>query len=445
MKPEMLTLAGPRVTQGCIRLPGSKSISNRALLLSALAKGTTRIDNLLASDDTFWMLKALKQLGVKVEQQGQSYQVHGHGGLFNARQETPVSFYLGNAGTAMRPLCAALAAASGHFELTGEPRMKERPIGPLVDALAQLGAEIHYLEEEGFPPLHIVGTTLTSGTVSIDGSLSSQYISAILMILPLLKAKSINSEMDYAQSSTRLQLTGELVSLPYIDITVAMMRDFGVTVEQLDERTYIIPADQTYVSPGHYVVESDASSASYFLAAGAIAGRIRVEGVGSASLQGDKAFANVLSRMGADVIVEPHAIEVQARGLQGGSFDLNAIPDAAMTIATLALFAKGTTSIHNIGNWRIKETDRLHAMATELRKVDAHVEEGDDWISITPPSALEPAQAIRHAEIDTYNDHRMAMCFALVAFASVGVTIRDPRCCEKTYPNFFEDFNRFTS
>ncbi|RUO44449.1 3-phosphoshikimate 1-carboxyvinyltransferase [Aliidiomarina taiwanensis] len=435
MKHNALTLSGPRVTEGCIRLPGSKSISNRALLLAALAEGTTRIDNLLVSDDTHWMLSALKQLGVSVQQVGQQYHVQGRAGFFAASQLAQVSLFLGNAGTAMRPLCAALAASSGSFELTGEPRMKERPIGPLVDALRELGADIRYLEEEGFPPLEINGSTLLSGQVSIDGSLSSQYISALLMILPLLEG----------QENTRLELTGDLVSLPYIDITLAMMREFGAQVEQLDERTFLIPPGQRYVSPGDYLVESDASSASYFLAAGAIAGQIRVEGVGSASLQGDKAFADVLARMGAEVTIEPHAIEVQAGPLQGGDFDLNAIPDAAMTIATLALFAQGTTCIRNIGNWRIKETDRLHAMATELRKVGAGVEEGEDWICITPPSSLQAATSIQHATIETYNDHRMAMCFALLAFDAAGVTILDPQCCEKTYPAFFHDFNQLTS
>lgn len=435
MKLESLTLSGPRVSKGCIRLPGSKSISNRALLLAALAEGSTRIDNLLTSDDTHWMLTALEQLGVGIKQEGEQYQVQGLGGFFSVDQAQQLSLFLGNAGTAMRPLCAALAASSGRFELTGEPRMKERPIGPLVDALRQLGADVIYTEQEGFPPLQINGNTLSSGKVSIDGSLSSQYISALLMILPLLKGKK----------STQLQLTGDLVSLPYIDITVAMMRDFGAAVQQLDERTFVIPAEQRYVSPGYYLVESDASSASYFLAAGAIAGKIRVEGVGSASLQGDKAFADVLARMGAQVTIEPHAIEVQAGTLQGGDFDLNAIPDAAMTIATLAVFAKGTTCIRNIANWRIKETDRLHAMATELRKVGAGVEEGEDWICITPPNSLEPAQAIQHGTIETYHDHRMAMCFALLAFDSAGVTILDPHCCEKTYPAFFQDFNQLSS
>ncbi len=422
-------LHGPREARGTIRLPGSKSISNRVLLLAALAHGTTRIENLLFSDDTHWMLAALSQLGINIEEHADYVQVQGGGGLFNAPTMQPLSIFLGNAGTAMRPLCAALAASSGQFELTGEPRMKERPIGPLVDALRSLGAEIQYGETEGYPPLRIEGRQLQAAKISIDGSLSSQYISAVLMVLPLLYSKG---------AVTELTLTGNVVSLPYIKLTLAMMRDFGVQVEQLNNRTFIVASNQSYQSPATYQVESDASSASYFLAAGAIAGSIRVEGVGSASLQGDKAFADVLVKMGAKVKIEPHAIEVSAAKLTAGDFDLNAIPDAAMTIATLALFAKGTTRIRNIGNWRIKETDRLHAMATELRKVGAIVEEGEDWIEVTP------VQQLQHASIETYDDHRMAMCFSLLAFDKAGVTILDPDCCHKTYPEYFADFARLT-
>lgn len=433
-----IELQGPRKAQGTIKLPGSKSISNRVLLLAALAQGTTRIENLLFSDDTHWMLQALKQLGIRIEQHADYVEVKGGAGFFKAAIAEPLTLFLGNAGTAMRPLCAALAASQGQFELTGEPRMKERPIGPLVDALVGLGADIHYSEQPGFPPLFIQGGELHCGKLSIDGSLSSQYISAVLMILPLLAATGTTDV-------TELTLTGEVVSLPYIELTVAMMRDFGVDIQQLNERTFIVPANQSYQSPQLYTVESDASSASYFLAAGAIAGAIRVEGVGSASRQGDKAFADVLHKMGAKVTTEPHAIEVQAAALKGGDFDLNEIPDAAMTIATLALFAAGPTRIRNIGNWRIKETDRLHAMTTELRKVGAEVEEGEDWIAIMPPSALTPPQPIKHAIIATYNDHRMAMCFSLLAFDTAGVTILDPDCCHKTYPEYFTDFNRLTT
>lgn len=426
---EQLHLKGPRKTQGTIRIPGSKSVSNRALLLAALAQGETRIDALLFSDDTERMLEALSLLGVASRVEETTVIIEGLGGLFISPDT--LNIYLGNAGTAMRPLAAVLAASQGVFELTGDPRMKERPIGPLVTALEQLGANISYQENEGYPPLIIQGRSLTPQPIQIDGSLSSQYISAILMLLPLLEAKE-------TKQVTQLELVGEIVSLPYIHLTLAMMADFGVTVEWINERTLQVPAGQFYQSPGFYQIESDASSASYFLAAGAIAGQVRVEGVGSASRQGDKDFAKVLAAMGAKVRYEPYAIEVEAAPLTGGDFDLNAIPDAAMTIATTALFAKGTTCIRNIANWRIKETDRLTAMATELRKVGAKVEEGEDWIRIMPPKQIKLAQ------IATYNDHRMAMCFSLLALNEAGVIIEDPACCEKTYPEYFNDFDKIT-
>src|SRR5690554_997898 len=419
-----LTLLGPRNVSGSIHLPGSKSISNRALLLAALAKGTTRIENLLVSDDTKWMLAALQTLGCSVELnvETKQAQVVGQGGLFHAPQQLQTELFLGNAGTAMRPLTAVLAASQGQFLLTGEPRMFERPIGDLVRALEQLGADIRYAGNDDYPPLVIQGRVLKGGAVSIHGGLSSQYISAVLMLLPLL------------QENSELEITGPLVSLPYIELTLGMMAQFGVEVERLTERNYRVRGQQQYQAPASYSVEGDASSASYFLAAAAIAGEITVSGVGRKSLQGDRLFAEVLEKMGAQVEYADTSIHVRKGDLVGGDFDLNAIPDAAMTIATTALFAKGSTTIRNIGNWRIKETDRLAAMATELRKVGATVEEGEDFIVIEPP------EQIQHAKIATYNDHRMAMCFSLLALAPAGVTILDPRCCEKTYPSFFQDF-----
>ncbi|RUO22326.1 3-phosphoshikimate 1-carboxyvinyltransferase [Aliidiomarina iranensis] len=444
-----LTLSYRARVAGTVRVPGSKSIANRALLLAALAEGTTQLDNMLISDDTARMREALTELGVMITEVDTvgakctsvknasekpqvenltSLQVTGLGGL--PAFSGALSLFLGNAGTAMRPLAAVLSASSGEFELTGEPRMYERPIGPLVDALKSLGADIEYQQTEGFPPLLIRGKELQGGLLRVDGSMSSQYVSALLMLLPLLAG------------DTRLQLVGNVVSKPYIDLTIAMMRSFSARVEQVNEREFFIPGQQQYKSPGVYWIEGDASSASYFLAAGAIGqGPVTVEGVGSESLQGDRAFADVLEAMGAEVSWGARSIRVAAgkQDLQGGVFDLNHIPDAAMTIATTALFASGSTEIRNIANWRLKETDRLHAMATELRKCGADVVEGDDWIRITPPPA--GANGLRHAEIATYDDHRMAMCFALVSFAECGVTILDPECCKKTYPNFFADFS----
>ena len=419
---KQLTLNGFSRVEGEIRLPGSKSISNRALLMAALAKGTTRLTNLLFSDDVRYMLDALRALGVKVQVDEESFEavIEGLGSGFHVIEKKEL--YLGNAGTAMRPLSAALALSEGEFSLTGEARMKERPIGPLVDTLKSLGADIEYLENEGFPPLAIKGKTLSKNEVSIDGSLSSQYITAILLASPLLK------------NGLTLTIEGELVSKPYIDITILMMGRFGVKVTAINERTYEIAAGQWYQSPGDYLVEGDASSASYFLAAAAInGGKVTVHGVGTQSIQGDKAFADVLEKMGATITWDETFISAERGELKGVDMDMNHIPDAAMTIATTALFAKGPTSIRNVYNWRIKETDRLHAMATELKKLGAEVEEGEDYLTVWP---LETPKL---AEIDTYNDHRMAMCFALVAVGGFDVVINDPDCTHKTFPTFFKE------
>lgn len=411
--------------QGEVRLPGSKSIANRALLLAALAKGTTVLDNMLLSDDTARMREALVALGVKIDQGNDATQlrVHGGGGVFAIQNS--LELFLGNAGTAMRPLAAILAASHGEFILTGEPRMYERPIGPQIDALRQIGAQIDYLQNEGYPPLRIRGSALEGSVVTLDGSLSSQYVSAILMLMPLLPHDSV------------LRLSGELVSTPYIMLTVAMMRSFGALVDVESDRIFRVSGGQGYTSPNVYWIEGDASSASYFLAAAAIGGgAITVHGVGSASLQGDKAFAEVLAAMGAQVSYAERSITVeQGAELVGGDFDLNAIPDAAMTIATTALFARGPTRIRNVYNWRLKETDRLFAMATELRKTGAEIIEEKDALTIIPPATPE------HASIATYDDHRMAMCFALLTFSPNGVTIEDPDCCRKTFPDFFSVFS----
>jgi 3-phosphoshikimate 1-carboxyvinyltransferase len=408
---------------GEVHLPGSKSISNRVLLLAALAKGTTHISNLLDSDDVRHMLSALTALGVNYTLSACRTQceVHGIGGLFN--QPHPVTLFLGNAGTAMRPLAAALAASEVDVTLTGEPRMYERPIGHLVEALGQWQADIRYLDNAGFPPLQIKGKTLEGGTIQIDGSISSQFLTAVLMVAPLL-----NSDSD-------IEILGELVSKPYIDITLALMQRFGVEVDHDNYRRFSIKGKQHYCSPGNWLVEGDASSASYFLAAAAIkGGSIKVTGIGKNAVQGDIHFADALAAMGADVEWAEDYIKVTRNTLVGIDRDYNAIPDAAMTIATTALFATGPTVIRNVYNWRVKETDRLAAMATELRKVGAVVEEGHDYLKITPP------QKLKHSSIATYNDHRMAMCFSLVALSDTAVTIEDPDCTAKTFPGYFALF-----
>lgn len=421
---EQLTLNPITGISGEVVVPGSKSLSNRALLLAALAKGTTKVTNLLDSDDIRHMLDALTKLGVEYQLSDCKTICHvtGNAGVFQV--EGDIDLFLGNAGTAMRPLCAALAASKGEFVLCGEPRMEERPIGSLVDSLRSAGAKISYLKNEGYPPLKISGTSLQAGTIEIDGSVSSQFLTALLMIAPLFA------------SQTTITVKGELVSKPYIEITLDIMRKFGVEVKNDNYQSFVIQGGQTYQSPGEYMVEGDASSASYFLAAGAIkGGTVKVIGVGSASVQGDIRFADVLEKMGAQITWHDNAIEVTGGDLMGVDMDMNHIPDAAMTIATTALFAKGRTSIRNIYNWRVKETDRLNAMATELQKLGVKVEEGHDFITV------EPTDNLQQAEIDTYNDHRIAMCFSLVALSDTAVTINDPGCTAKTFPDYFERFS----
>ncbi|WP_133406710.1 3-phosphoshikimate 1-carboxyvinyltransferase [Parashewanella tropica] len=418
---QQLTLSHIAKFNGEINIPGSKSISNRALLLAALASGTTKLYNLLDSDDIRHMLSALKQLGVRYELNDDKTEcvVYGNNGPF--KSDKLQSFFLGNAGTAMRPLCAALTLGSGEYELTGEPRMEERPIRDLVDALEQLGADISYQKEHGFPPILIKGTGLSGGNVNISGKLSSQFLTALLMVAPL------------AKDNVLITVDGELVSKPYIDITIKLMERFGVNVINHDYQRFEIEAGQVYQSPGEFLVEGDASSASYFLAAGAInGGQVKVTGIGKNSIQGDIQFADALAAMGANIEWGDDYILSSKAELSAIDMDMNHIPDAAMTLAVAALFAKGTTKLKNIYNWRIKETDRLAAMATELKKVGATVVEHNDAIEVTAPEQLV------HAEIDTYNDHRMAMCFSLLSASEVGVTINDPGCTSKTFPNYFE-------
>ena len=423
-----LTLDPIAKIDGVVNLPGSKSLSNRALLLAALAEGTTKITNLLESDDTRHMLGALKQLGIEyiLSEDKTECTVVGNGGAIHSNHAQEL--FLGNAGTAMRPLCAALCFGSGTFMLTGEPRMKERPIGHLVDALRQAGANIRYLENEGYPPLRIEASVLKGGNVEIDGSISSQFLTALLLSSPM------------AESDMTITIVGELVSKPYIDITLDIMQKFGVEVLNDDYRTFKIKANQTYIAVENYMVEGDASSASYFLAAAAIkGGTVKVTGIGRNSIQGDVQFVDVLELMGARVEWGETYVSVARDVLRAIDMDFNHIPDAAMTIATTALFVEGTTTLRNIYNWRVKETDRLFAMATELRKVGAQVEEGEDYLKITPPKQLN------HAAIDTYDDHRIAMCFSLLALDKASVTINEPECTAKTFPTYFDVLKSISS
>ena len=429
---EQLALQPISHVSGEVIIPGSKSLSNRALLLAALAHGRTTITNLLDSDDIRHMLAALQQLGVdyQLSDDKTSCVINGKGGPLvdeTEAKDNKYALFLGNAGTAMRPLAAALCLGTvGEFTLTGEPRMYERPIGHLVDALMPLGATVEYLNELGYPPLKISARGLKGGEVEIDGSISSQFLTALLMAAPL------------AQGDITIKVKGDLVSKPYIDITLDLMEKFGVQVIHNNYQTFSVSGGQSYQSPGEIMVEGDASSASYFLAAAAIrGGTVRVYGVGKNSVQGDIRFADVLAQMGAEITYADHYIEASrspTAELRGVDVDLNHIPDAAMTIATVALFANGPTKIRNVYNWRVKETDRLAAMATELKKVGAQVVEGEDFIEINPPAKITTA------DIDTYDDHRMAMCFSLAAMGDSPIIINDPGCTAKTFPTYFELF-----
>ena len=413
---------------GEITLPGSKSISNRVLLLSTLCqKGqVTRVRDVLDSDDTRVMLSALHTLGVSVTQVAEhDYDVVGTGGEFANKD---ADLFMGNAGTAIRPLTAVLALQNGRYHLHGVPRMHERPIGDLLDALVQIGVQVEYTGNVGYPPFTLSPAQIPEGdlSLSIKGNVSSQFLTAVLIAAPLLNQK------------VTIHVIGELISKPYIEITLNLMERFGVQVVREGWSSFTIAAGSQYQSLKEIFVEGDASSASYFIALGAIGGGpLKIHGVGLSSIQGDVKFADAMQMMGANVMMGANWIEVRGvddGGLRAIELDCNHIPDAAMTLATAALFAKGTTRLTNIASWRVKETDRLSAMAAELRKVGASVVEGVDFIEITPPAD----DGWRHAEIDTYDDHRMAMCFSLVALSKVGVTINEPECVAKTFPTYFD-------
>ena len=416
---------------GTVRLPGSKSISNRVLLLAALAEGTTTVHDLLDSDDTRVMLDALRALGCGVALSGSTVRIHGLGGKLQTPQ---AALFLGNAGTAMRPLTAALSLLGGDFELSGVPRMHERPIGDLVDALTQLGCQIDYLGNPGYPPLRIhpvAPANLTlDAPIRVRGDVSSQFLTALLLALPLVAVRDIT-----------IDVVGELISKPYIEITLNLLARFGIVVQRDGWQRFTIPAGSRYRSPGEIHVEADASSASYFIALGALAATgdaLRIEGVGAESIQGDIRFIEAARLMGASVESGPNWLQV-ARGawpLKAIDLDANHIPDAAMTLAVMALYADGPSTLRNIASWRVKETDRIDAMAAELRKLGATVEDGPDFIRVHPLAAAD----WRAARIKTYDDHRVAMCFSLAAFNPAGLPVRilDPHCVAKTFPDYFE-------
>tara|TARA_B100000959_G_C14966171_1_gene617811 strand:- start:21 stop:1328 length:1308 start_codon:yes stop_codon:yes gene_type:complete len=419
-RPDSLILAPIKRISGRVDLPGSKSLSNRVLLLSMLAEGTTQIQNLLDSDDVRYMIGALEKLGITLQETREKNEISVEG-CSGRIPNSDLELMLGNAGTAMRPLTAALTLGQGRYVLDGVPRMRERPIVDLVEGLQQLGAKVRLLNGPPGPPVEILAQGLPGGTARIKGSVSSQFLSAILMAAP------------GAEKDVTLEIDDTLVSVPYVEMTLALMERFGVHVENRDFQEFHIPGKQTYHSPGDFFVEGDASSASYFLAGAAITGgTVTVHGCGTESLQGDSKFAEVLEQMGAETQWQPHSVTVRGNTLKGVDLDMNRMPDAAMTLAVAALFAEGTTKIRNVYNWRLKETERMKAVTTELRKLGAEVEEGGDYLIIDPPDQIQST------EIETYDDHRMAMAFSLAACGAKSVTILDPGCVSKTFPDFFE-------
>jgi 3-phosphoshikimate 1-carboxyvinyltransferase len=416
---DKLTLSPIRKISGIVNLPGSKSLSNRILLLSMLAKGQTEIQNLLDSDDIRRMVEALEKLGIQLEENRAENRisVSGTAGLIPVSEAT---LMLGNAGTAIRPLTAAMTLGHGRFVLDGVARMRERPIIDLVDGLSQLGANLSCLNGTDCPPVEVIADGLPGGKTRLSGAISSQYLTAILLVAP------------YAKSEVEIEITDKLVSVPYVEMTLRLMQRFGVEVNQKNAQSFRIPRQQ-YQSPGRIFVEGDASSASYFLAGAAITkGTVTVKGCGTESIQGDARFAEVLEKMGAKVEWSPQQVKLTGAFLNGIDVDMNQMPDAAMTLAVAALFASGPTAIRNIYNWRVKETERLQAVSRELRKLGAVVEEGYDYLVIQPP------EQIKAASIETYDDHRMAMAFSLAACGNSPVTINNPDCVSKTFPDYFE-------
>ncbi|QJC34580.1 3-phosphoshikimate 1-carboxyvinyltransferase [Enterobacteriaceae endosymbiont of Donacia crassipes] len=416
--------------QGSITLPGSKSISNRVLLLSAIAKGNTKLVNLLNSDDVKYMLKTLQRLGISYNLSNNKTNcfIIGNNGYFKPKKK--IKLFLGNAGTVIRPLTALLSLNNQcDVILTGEPRMKERPIKHLVDTLKSGGAKIKYIEKKYFPPIHLKGgfQNYYNNNLIIDGSISSQFLTSLLIISPLLN------------NNTLINVKGNLVSKPYIDITIKLMKIFGINVQNNNYKQFKIIGKQTYISPKKYIIEGDASSASYFLAAAAIkGGTVLLKNLNKKSIQGDIKYVNILKKMGAIISYGPNYISCTKNTLKSINMDLNDIPDVAMTLAIVGLFAKGTTIIKNIYNWRVKETDRLIAMSNELKKTGANIITGKDFIIIKPP------KYIKKTVIETYNDHRIAMCFSLLSLSNNSVSIINPNCTSKTYPKFFTEFKKIS-
>ncbi|MGR3311110.1 MAG: 3-phosphoshikimate 1-carboxyvinyltransferase, partial [Candidatus Brocadiales bacterium] len=405
-----------------VKVPGSKSYTNRALIAAALADGKSVITNALFSDDTKYMATALNKLGISIEEYSEenTFVVRGLGGHFPIKE---TKLFVGNAGTAMRFLTALLTLGKGVYEVDGVERMQDRPIQDLIDCLNQLGADVSSKYNNSCPPVLIKAKEFVGGRAKMKGNLSSQYFSAILLTAP------------YARTGTQITVVGNLVSKPYINMTICLMNQFGVEVENMFYKEFFVKANQRYKAI-EYEVEADASSASYFLAAAAIAGgRVRVEGLNKDSLQGDIRIADILEQMGCVVSSGKHWIEVQGRELRGIDVDLKDTPDIAQTLAAVAVFAEGRTRIRNVKNLRIKETDRITSVVTEMQKLGVTAKELEDGFEI---ERSEPKPGI----IETYGDHRMAMSFSLIGLRTGGIKIKDPTCVSKTFPSFFEELGR---
>lgn len=405
---------------GEVRLPGSKSIGNRSLLLAALSRGETILENLPTSDDVQVLLRQLPALGVKAGAGGDALQVTGAGGAFSIREGR---FEVDNAGTALRPLVAVLSAGEGEFVVDGNEQMRRRPVGDLVQAVAGAGVDIH-CSEQGTPPVSIRTSGWKNTEFRVSGKTSSQFVSALLLAAPLSGRRVV------------LRLPEEPVSRPYIDLTIRMMEQFGVRVEREDYLTFVVPEGQCYTSPGRYAVEGDATAATYFLTAGILSGPVRVYGLDESSIQGDIRYLAILRALGGRIKAGKGWIEAQYQGpVHGISVDMNDMPDAAMTLAVTGLFSEGAVDIRNVENLRVKESERIRGLKTELERLGAIVEERRDGLTVHPPAAMHDA------EIQTYRDHRMAMAFSLACLRTP-ITILDPHCVNKTYPGYFGDFER---
>ena len=419
-----ITLKASKQVRGCIKLPGSKSITNRVLLMAALGSGVTKLIDPLRSEDTDQMINALIKLGVSVKEVNDDKKTLEIKGAEHNFPNKDTNLFLGNSGTTFRPLAAVLAMMRGSYNLSGIERMHERPIKDLVDALEQMGSSIQYEKNHGYPPITINNSSIEiSEPIQIKGDISSQYLTALLIAGPIS-----NNEFN-------IEVIGDLISKPYIDITLKLLTKFNIFYNNDNWRLFSLKKDSVYRNPTKIFVEGDASSASYFFAAASLAGSIEIKGINKDSIQGDLKFLDIISKMGAKIEYKSDSIQVsRASSLKGLEIDCIEIPDAAMTLAIMAVFADKPTKLKNIGSWRVKETDRILAMNNELTKMGVEVSTTHDSMTVFPQKQLND-----NISIETYNDHRIAMCFSLFCLKNLNITIQDPNCVNKTYPDYFKD------